>query len=676
MTFGALGVVMQPCHAQGQPLEPSDIFNLEFAADPQISPDGGRIVYVRRFADVMTDSRHSNLWILNSDGSNHRPLTTGKYDDGSPRWSPDGTRLAFLSDRGGKIQIHVRWMESGITSEITNVTEEPAGLAWSPDGERIAFAKLVPTEAPQIEGMPARPDGAEWAEPARVINRLVYRFDQIGYLPHGYMHLFVVPASGGTARQVSGGDFHYGGIGIGGAFFDWSPDGEFLIASSNRESGDRVWAANTDVYEISVADGEARQLTRRSGPDDAPVVSPDNRFIAYLGYDDREQGYQNTYLYLMNRDGSEPRRLSAALDRSVEGAQWAPNSRGVYAMYEDAGKNKLALFSLDGSYSVIAENLGGTGSAYGGGGTFSYSQDGDIAYSFSTTNQMSDVAVIDGGDARPVTGINDDVFENKSIGDVEEIWWESSYDGLRIQGWIIKPPGFDPTRKYPLVLEIHGGPFAAYGPRFDIEKQLMAAQGNVVLYANPRGSTSYGEQFGNAIHHSYPGNDLHDLLSGVDAVVERGFIDDEHLYVVGGSGGGVLTAWVIGHTDRFRAAVSWYPVINWYSFNLTADMAPYSVKYWFPGLPWDNVDHYESRSLLSVVENVTTPTMIMTGEEDYRTPMSESEQYFKALKMLGVETVLVRVPGEPHGIRRQPSHHVAKMVGTLGWFRRHMKPTS
>ena len=303
--------------------------------------------------------------------------------------------------------------------------------------------------------------------------------------------------------------------------------------------------------------------------------------------------------------------------------------------------------------------------------------DGSFAMNYTTPAVISEVATgRPGSDVRVLTGINDDLMAKREIGEVEEIWYESSHDGRPIHGWIIKPPGFDPSREYPLILEIHGGPFSNYGARFDLEKQLMAAQGYVVLYTNPRGSTSYGEEFGNLIHHAYPGDDFYDLVSGVDAVIDQGYVDEEQLYVVGGSGGGVLTAWLVGRTDRFRAAVSWYPVINWYSFVLTADMAAYGVNYWFPGLPWDHVEHYESRSLLSVVENVTTPTRIVTGEEDWRTPMSESEQYFKALKLLGVETSLVRFPGEPHGIRRRPSHHIGKMLSTLEWFRRYAATTS
>ncbi len=659
--------------AESGPLRVEDIFELEIAADPQISPDGEQIVYVRQRADIMTDRRFSNLWIVGADGSGHRPLTTGSFTDRSPRWSPDGTRLAFISNRGGTTQIHARWMDSGETVVITNLTEPPTSFAWSPGGNSLAFGKLVPEPPPAIGGMPSPPAGAEWAEPAQIVERLVYRFDQIGDLPHGFVHIFVVPSEGGTPRQITSGDAHWGGDGIGAARFSWSPDGESLVLSRDPRGGDteEVFVSDTEVFELSVADGTAVQLTDRRGPDDAPIVSPDGERIAYLGMDDRFQGYQLTQLYVMRRDGSGSRSISAGLDRSVYNATWAPDGSGVYALYDDRGMSKLAFFGLDGEYRDIAENVGGTGRAYAGA-DFSVAGDGSFAINYTTPAIPSEIAVVrPGGQATALTGINEDLLAKRDIGEVEEVWCESSRDGRPIHGWIIKPPGFDPSRKYPLILEIHGGPFSNYGARFDLEKQLMAAQGYVVLYTNPRGSTSYGEEFGNLIHHAYPGDDFHDLVSGVDAVVGRGYVDPDQLYVVGGSGGGVLAAWLVGRTDRFRAAVAWYPVINWYSFVLTADMSAYGVKYWFPGLPWDHVEHYESRSLLSVVENVATPTRIITGEEDYRTPMSESEQYFKALKLTGVETSLVRFPGEPHGIRRRPSHHIGKMLATLEWFRRY-----
>jgi dipeptidyl aminopeptidase/acylaminoacyl peptidase len=324
----------------------------------------------------------------------------------------------------------------------------------------------------------------------------------------------------------------------------------------------------------------------------------------------------------------------------------------------------------------VAAGLGSGTSAYGGGASVSVARDGTLALTLGTASRPGDVAVLSPGGTTPrfLTAVNEDLLSQRRLGDVESFWCESSFDGKKIQGFIVKPPGFDPAKKYPLILEIHGGPFANYGPRFALEAQVWAGMGYVVVYANPRGSTSYGEAFGNLIHHAYPGDDYFDLMSAVDAVIARGYVDDQNLFVGGGSGGGVLTAWVIGRTTRFRAAAAYYPVINWTSWALSADIPILGVKYWFPGNPWDHVEHYAKRSLLSVVKNVKTPTMVLTGEEDYRTPMAESEQYYTALKLLGVETVLVRVPGEPHGVRRRPSHHVAKILEIAGWFDRYKRP--
>jgi acylaminoacyl-peptidase len=267
--------------------------------------------------------------------------------------------------------------------------------------------------------------------------------------------------------------------------------------------------------------------------------------------------------------------------------------------------------------------------------------------------------------------VNADLFNHKKVGAVEEIWYESSFDGRKVQGWICKPPDFDPNKKYPLLLEIHGGPFTNYGSRFSTEVQLYAAAGYVVLYTNPRGSTSYGEEFANLIHHNYPGEDYDDLISGVDAVIEKGYIDEDQLYVTGGSGGGVLSAWIIGKTDRFRAAVVAKPVINWSSFVLHADGPAFFSKYWFSGFPWETPEQYWKRSPLSLVGNVKTPTMLLTGEQDYRTPISESEQYYTALKLNKVDAAMVRIQDSGHGIANKPSNLMNKVAYVLGWFEKH-----
>lgn len=654
----------------------NDVFQLELARDPQISPDGKRIVYVRAFADIMGDQRHSNLWIVNFDGTGHRPLTTGKFTDANPRWSPDGSQLVFTSNREGGTQIWRMFIDSGQTAKLTNVQESPAGVNWSPDGKWISFTMLVPDLPPSPKiatTMPAPPEGAKWAEPAKVIDRLVYRFNGAGYLKPGYTHLFVVPSEGGTPRQISSGKYQHGGAAYRASEAVWTLDGKSLLMSANRHEDWELEPLDSEVYEFSVADGAVKALTTRKGPDNAPAISPDGKLIAYAGFDDKRQGYQVSKLYVMNRDGSGARQVTVTWDRDVQQPQWAPDGKGVYFLSDDQGTTGLYYSTLDGSVRKLAASIGASTSAYAGGGSMTIAKNGNFTTVEARPDLPGDIAAgtLASPNLRLLTAVNEDLFAGRQLGAVEEIWYDSSKDGRKIQSWILKPPGFDPAKKYPLILEIHGGPFANYGPRFDIEKQLMAAKDYVVLYTNPRGSTSYGGEFGNLIHHAYPGDDFYDLNSGVDAVIAKGYIDTNRLYVTGGSGGGVLTCWMIGRSTRFRAAVTVYPVINWYSFVLTSDIGNWTSKYWFPGLPWDHVEHYEKRSLLSVVKNVKTPTMVLTGEEDWRTPMSDSEQYYQALKLLGIESVLVRVPGEPHGIQVRPSHHMSKIAHIIGWFDRH-----
>jgi acylaminoacyl-peptidase len=656
----------------------ADVFGLEWASDPQVSPDGRRIVYVRNGFDVMTDRARASLWIVDAEGGGHRALTTGVGDVRSPRWAPDGGRLVYVSSVDGAPQLRLRWMDTGQEAVLADLAEPPGGLAWSPDGARLAFTMFVPSqEAPVVlADLPTPPEGAEWAPPPRVVDEMVYRRDGGGWVDDGHTHLFVVPAEGGTPRQLTFGPYDHSGPA-------WTPDGRALVISSNRRDDREREANDTDLYRVALADGSATRLTERYGPDNGAVVSPDGR-IAWTGFDDRYQGYQVTKLYVMEADGSGRRELTGGLDRDVAGPTWSADGRSVWFHYDDEGDTKVARVDLDGQVTVVAEGLGGLslGRPYGGG-SFSVGGDGVVAYTHTTPLRPADVAVVGRGrERRRVTGLNDDLLGHKELGRVEELWWESSVDGRPVQGWLATPPGFDPDEEYPLVLEIHGGPFANYGPRFAAEIQLYAAAGNLVLYTNPRGSTSYGEEFGNLIHHAYPGDDYFDLMSGVDAVVDRGIVDEGQLYVTGGSGGGVLTAWIVGKTDRFRAAVVQKPVINWASFVLHADGLPFFARYWFGRTPWEDPMHYWERSPLSLVGEVVTPTMLLTGEEDHRTPMSETEQYYGALRLRGVPTAMVRIPGAGHAITARPSNLARKAAYVLAWFEkyrdgpRRRRPTS
>ena len=661
-----------PAPGQDSPrlLTDLDVFELEYASDPQISPDGQRIVYVRNAMSLMKDRRQSSLWIVDADGGAQRKLVSGEGKESSPRWSPDSGRVAYVASGEDGSEIFVRWIPTGQTARLSQLPETPHGITWSPDGQWIAFSMRVAEDEPELVEPPAKPEGAEWADPPRVITRLRHEADGEGYLEPGYHHLFVLPAEGGTPRQVTSGPFHHR------AAPTWTPDSKALIFSANRGPNWEYEFINSEVYTVSLDGGAVRALTDRNGPDHSPAVSPDGEWIAYLGYDDKVQTYQVTGLYLMRRDGSDQRLLTGNLDRSVADPVWSAHSKSLFVSYADRGRTKIARLTLEGEVEVLVDNLGGTslGRPYPGG-SFSVaadvSDDGAIAYTSTSTERPADVAMWRESERRQLTTLNADLLAFRDLGTVEEIAYESSHDGRRIQGWIVKPPGFDAKKKYPLLLEIHGGPIANYGERFAAEFQLYAAAGYVVFYANPRGSTGYGETFGNLLYHDYPGKDYDDLMSGVDAVIARGYIDKDHLYVTGGSAGGIMTAWIVGKTDRFRAAVVVKPVINWYSKVLVADNYFYYHDYRYPGAPWENPEAYLRYSPISLVGNVETPSLVMVGTADLRTPLSESKQLYHALKLRQIDTALVEIPGASHHIAARPSQLIAKVAHVLAWFEKY-----
>jgi dipeptidyl aminopeptidase/acylaminoacyl peptidase len=644
-----------------------DLFDLEAAANPQISPDGRWIAYVRRSGDIMTDRFRPSIWLIDTRTGEQVPLAGGASQ---PRWSPDSTRLAYIAaGEGGRSQMFVRWMASGESVRITGLPEAPSSIAWSPDGRRIAYAMFVPDDGARLGGPPpARPEGAQWADPLQVITAVTYRFDGQGYLHAGYDQLFLVSAEGGAPRQLSYGPYNDGGP------ISWTPDGRTILFSGNRSPDWEREAVNTEIYALDVASNEIRALTSRVGPDAEPAVSPDGRLIAYTGFDDREhRGYDNNVLYVMNADGSNPRALTSSLDRSVGSPAWSADGRAIYVQYDDRGETKVARVGLDGSVRTVAEGLSGSDfdRPYTGG-SFSVARDGSLAISAGSATRPSDVVLVRGAARRQLTRLNGELLDNKRLGEVRHIAVTSSADQRPIDAWITLPPDYVQGQRYPLILEIHGGPFAAYGPHFSTDDQLYAAAGYAVLSVNPRGSTSYGEDFANLIHHAYPGRDYDDLMSAVDAAIAQGFADGDHLFVTGGSGGGVLTAWIVGKTNRFRAAATQKPVIDWASFVLTSDSPPFFSRYWFGNYPWEDPQGFWARSPLSLVGNVQTPTLVVVGSEDYRTPVSEAEQYYTALQLRGVPTALVKVPGASHGsIAARPSQSGAKAGAILAWFERY-----
>ena len=647
-------------------LQNIDIFELEIASDPQISPDGEEIVYVRKSYDIMTDRQRSNLWLVSTDGQDHRPLMSGVDSYTSPRWSPSGDRIAYISSAEGQgPQLYVRWADTGQTALLSNLAQSPGNISWAPDGKSLAFTAFVETDGTALAVAPKKPEGATWAPPVKVIETLNYRADGRGYLDLGYSHVFVIPAEGGTPRQLTKGSFNHGGG------LSWSADGDRLVVSSNRNPGWELKRQNSDLWAIDLATSEMTQLTTRDGPDSSPRFSPDGNRLAFLGYEDRKMGYHNRIVSVLDLDDGSISDIPSELDRSIDNIEWSSSTQLIVS-YDDFGKKTIATLSLEGDLQILARDAGGADiSRPYTSGSFTVANNGRVAYTAGASDRPADIGYASRRGVEKLTGLNEDLLGYKTLGNIEEISWRSSVGDLDIWGWVVTPPNFDPTKKYPFILEIHGGPFTAYGPHFSAEVQLYAAAGYVVLYTNPRGSTSYGYEFANEIHHDYPGQDYDDLMSGVDAVIGRGYIDESQLFVTGGSGGGVLTAWIIGNTDRFAAAAVAKPVINWASMALYSDIPETVASYWFDKPPWEDYQKYWRRSPLSLVGNVETPTLLLTGESDMRTPMPESEQYYQALKLRGIDAALVRVPESSHGIAARPSNLIAKVDNILAWFKRY-----
>ncbi|MBS0420040.1 MAG: S9 family peptidase [Proteobacteria bacterium] len=647
---------------------PRDVFDLQVASDPRIRPDGGAIAYVRVAYSVLTDRGERSIWLIDPATGKQAPLVDGPSAV-SPRWSADGTRLAYISTppSGAPAQLYVRWMEHGVVSKIANLPAAPGDIAWSPDGHQIAFTMASPV-APLTLGPPlVKPPGATWADPIKVIGDVIYRSDSGGYLPRGFRHIWVVSADGGAPRQLTFGDFNDGHN------LSWMPDGQSILFSGNRAEGWERQPLQSNVYRLSVADGVLTQLTHANGPSVWPVASPDGRYIAYLGYIDEHRPHQDTELYIMDRDGGHAHSLTATLDRPVDAPQWSADGRNVYVVYIDRGVQKIARISLTGRVNEVARDLSyeGLDLPYAVGGAFSVAKNAAVAFARGNVGYPSEIVVSSKGSEHRLTHLNAELLENKALATATHLQVPSKFDAQPIDAWIMTPPRIAPGQKFPLILEIHGGPYASYGELWSTEFQLYAAAGFVVVYCNPRGSDSYGDEFASGIAHDFPGHDYDDLMSVVDAAAAKDFVDANNLFVTGGSGGGLLTAWIVGKNSRFRAAVVQRPVINWTSLSLTSDQYTFMGPYWLGKLPWEDPDAYWRHSPLSLVGAVTTPTLVLVGEEDHRTPPAEAEQYYQALQLRGIPTALIRVPGASHGsLASRPSHLAQEVAAILAWFNR------
>jgi dipeptidyl aminopeptidase/acylaminoacyl peptidase len=648
---------------RSEKLQLSDYLEWEQVQSPSFSPDGRQIVFGRRWIDKVNDKWETSVWIMNADGSRARMLLKGS----APKWSPDGTRIAYVTEgepRGS--QIFVKYVDvEGPATQVTRLTESPSDITWTPDGKSVLFRMNVPPSSPsrwrvenQLNAM--KPRNATWTTPPRIVEKLNYRRDGTGFTSDNVSQLFIVTADGGTPRQITTDEHGVSSI-------DLAPDGRTVYFSSGPRSpeGEYAWR-ESDVFAVDLATGGIRQVTTRKGPDNGPSVSPDGRLIAYTGYDWTDDTWRDSRLYVSNADGSNPRALTESLDRSPANLVWARDGSGIYFTAQDKGSQNLYFAPLagavrpvtTGAHMLSVAEITATGNAVG---------------ILTAAHKPGDIVTLNvrrPGEIRQLTAVNADVLDGKKLGALEEIWYTGA-DGWKIQGWVVKPPDFDPSRKYPLMLTIHGGPHSMYGVGFNFGWQEHAANGYVVLFTNPRGSTGYGSAFGNAIKRAYPGKDYDDLMAGVDAVIAKGYVDTQNMFVYGCSGGGVLTAWIVGKTDRFAAASANCPVINWMSFVGTTDGSSWYRN--FDKMPWEDPSEHLRRSPLMYVGNVKTPTMLMTGVNDLRTPISQTEEFYEALKVRKVPTAMIRFNEEWHGTSSKPSNFVRTQLYLREWFTRYAR---
>jgi len=641
------------------------VFDMEYATDPQISPDGKKIAYVRHSMDKMKDKDRGQIWLITIEDGLHLPLIDGGEDSHSPRWSPDGKSLVFITKNQGKPELRLFYFTSDRMVKLAQFISAPSQPTWSPNGQHIAFNMFVKGKKPSFSTPVTKPEHAKWNDAFKVYDDLTFRFDGAGYLPEGTSQVFTLPVEGGTPRQITHGDADM-------KTSSWLDDDTVLVTGNVAEDRDMDFI-ESEIYAIELTDLSIKALTNRDGPDSGAIVSPNGKTIAYIGYDDKVLSYQQNNLYLMNSDGTNQRELAADFKGSIGQIKWESTSKSLLFSSEDYGVISLYRVNLKGSVSKIMTGIGGgsIGRPYASGsfsiGTHSKA---NIAFMAGFADRPAEIGVANnrGKKQKIITKLNEDILPYLDMAEVKEIKVKSSYDGKEIEAWVAFPPDFKADGSFPMILEIHGGPYTMYGPYFASEMQRYAAEGYVTVWSNPRGSTGYGEEFALEIDRAYPGNDYHDLMSLVDEMVARKFVDEKRLFVTGGSGGGILTAWIVTKTNRFAAAASIKPVINWMTMALAGDLAPYVRRHWIREDPWSNPDAFLKLSPISYVDKVQTPTLMMVGEEDYRTPPWEAEQFYTALKMLDVDTALIRVPSSPHYIASRPSRLIAKTDNIMGWF--------
>jgi dipeptidyl aminopeptidase/acylaminoacyl peptidase len=686
--------VAGPSAAQDRrPITETDLFKFVWIGDTRVSPDGTLAAFVRVTVSEKDDGYDTALWVVPTDGSAPpRQLTSGTRDS-APRWSPDGRQLAFVRvlTRNGRpepAQIYLLDMNGGEARQLTNAVRGAGTPDWSPDGKTVAFTSNTGPDDLEKRAGDEKDDGEkERKSDVRVITRAVYRFNGGGYAdPERRTHIWSieVPAPGvqpGAARQLTSGAFNEQN-------FAWSTDGQRIYFTSSRIEEPYYHPPDSDLYAVAAAGGEIVRIASIDGTIDGFSPSPDGRRIAFIGAEHGKplRSFNQSDLFVTDATpDSTPMNLTRSYDFQVGGGiagdQRAPrgggSSRPVWAR---DGQSILVVSAEHGSSNIkrIAIPNGRVEPMTSGRHdvmTYTDAGGGRLAMVVSTPTAPGDLYLADDrGSLKKLTALNDELFRGIAQREPEEIWY-TSFDGKRIQGWILKPPDFEEGRKYPFILQIHGGPHAAYGYTFTHEFSWMAAKGFVVLYTNPRGSTSYGQEFANVIQHNYPGDDYKDLMAGVDEVLKRGYIDERQLGVTGGSGGGVLTNWTIVHTNRFAAAVSQRSIADWTGFWYTADFTLFQPT-WFKGSPWEDPQDFARRSPITHIAKVNTPLMLIEGEDDLRTPPSDGgEQMFRAMKYLKKPVVMVRFPDETHELSRsgKPWHRLERLRHIVGWFEKYLQ---
>jgi dipeptidyl aminopeptidase/acylaminoacyl peptidase len=683
MATVALLMAAPGAQAQKRPVTEKDMLKFQWVADPQISPDGKQVAYVLVTVNEKEDRYDTALWLVATAGGEvPRRLTLGPRD-GAPRWSPDGRTLAF--SRAGEReapQIHLLPVASG--GEARKLTDMPRGAGaaeWSPDGRTIAF-----TSASTPEEIDLKKKGAPPAKKSdvRVITRAVYRFDGGGWLdPTSIAHIWTVPVDDRSepaeARQVTSGKYSEGSIA-------WSADGTKIYFTTNRVDEPYYVPPDANAYAVPAGGGMPQLVIDIDGPVGGPVAAPDERRFAFAGFVNpaRVQSHQQSDVFVYE-DG-KARNLTANHDFEIgsglAGDQRPPRGGGEQALvWTPDGQSLIFAMTQHGKGNLVRMNVASGRMEQltdGNHEIVSYTATADaarFAVTITDTTHVVELFLFELASKKltQLTRHNEPLFAQLDLTPPEEIWY-SSFDGKKIQAWILKPPGFDAGKKYPMILQIHGGPHAAYGHTMYHEMLWMAAKGYVVLFPNPRGSTSYGQEFSNIIQHRYPGDDYKDLMLGVDEVLKRGYVDEKRMGVTGGSGGGLLTNWTVTQTNRFAAAVSQRSVADWQNFWYTADFTLF-LPTWFRSYPFRDPEEFLARSPVRYVEKINTPIMFVEGDADMRTPPNQGgEAMFRALKALKKTTVMVRFPGETHDLSRtgRPAHRIERLQHILNWFDKYL----